>query len=338
MISQLTRKELYEHVWKTPLTKISREFQVSYHMLRNTCKEREIPLPQSGHWTRIQLGKSIIMPPLPEFQGSDVIDLVRLRTIKRINIPSAIVAKDLPLLVRSSNPDPLVSEAKKFLSSKESYERDGLLITRRGMLSVKVSSNELSRAMIILDAFIKMVKKRRYEVTIRNDESYVVILGKEIRFSLREKTNRVPNQNSRYSFDQTIMKPIAILVFKMWSYHEKEWQDGAVKLDHQLESIILKFEDEARFLKDLHQQAEKRHDEYKELERQKQAVADRKKKELEDFKLLTAKSQRWHQAVILRNYIEEFRKRVSQDGTLTEEQLEWISWAKAKRDCFDPFC
>jgi len=288
MKTETTRQELYELAWKTPLTKISDELEVSYHVLRNTCQEKNIPLPVSGHWTKVHLGREVIIPPLPDFDGETKINLVRLRTVKRVKIPSAKETESLPPLTQLTNPDPFVVESKNFLNSKECYERDGFMITRTGMLQVKVSKSQVSRAMIILDAFIKLIKKRGHQIKLRSDKSYVVIAGEEIAFSLREKTKREQDPKSSYSY--TIAKPLGILVFKMWSYHDKEWQDGTVKLDHQLESIMLRMEEEARYLAVLHEQARKHHEECREKERQKQAIAERKKKELSDFKAMIEKS------------------------------------------------
>jgi hypothetical protein len=186
MKTEITRQELYELAWKTPLTKISEELQVSYHMLRNTCKEKDIPLPSSGYWTLVHLGRKVTSPVLPQFDGSEEIDLVRLKTIKKVRIPTAESTRELAPLIRSNNPDPLVAEAKKYLNSRDRFEIDGLVMTSRGMLQVKVSKEQISRAMIILDAFIKMVKRRGYTVVVRNDKSYVQIGREEIQFSLRE--------------------------------------------------------------------------------------------------------------------------------------------------------
>jgi hypothetical protein len=203
------------------------------------------------------------------------------------------------------------------------------------MLQVKVSKSQVSRGMIILDAFIKLIKKRGHKITLRSDKSYVVIAGEEIGFSLREKTKREQDPKSTYSY--TIAKPLGILILKMWSYHDKEWQDGTVKLDHQLESIMLRMEEEARYLAAFHEQARKHHEEFIEKERQKQAIAEREKKELEDFKAMLAKSKRWGEAVILRNYIQEVERQNVGTNRMDQEKLEWIKWAKAKADWYDPF-
>jgi hypothetical protein len=134
-----------------------------------------------------------------------------------------------------------------------------------------------------------------------------------------------------------MMKTTGILVFKMWSFHDKEWMDGAVKLDHQLESIMLKFEDEARFLVDLHQQAQKRNEDYKLEQQRQQELIDRKMKNIENFKMMLEKSKRWNDAVVLRNYIQEVEKQAIETNALTAEKQEWLAWARSKADWYDPF-
>ena len=56
-IINLTRAELYERVWSTPMQKLAKEFGLSDVGLAKLCRRDEIPLPGRGYWARIQFGQ-----------------------------------------------------------------------------------------------------------------------------------------------------------------------------------------------------------------------------------------------------------------------------------------
>jgi len=49
----LTRKQLYEKVWTTPMTRLAKEFGISDVALAKTCKKYDIPRPLRGYRARI---------------------------------------------------------------------------------------------------------------------------------------------------------------------------------------------------------------------------------------------------------------------------------------------
>jgi hypothetical protein len=49
-----TRKQLYELVWSKPMTQLAKEFGLSDNGLRKICKKYDIPLPNMGHWQKLE--------------------------------------------------------------------------------------------------------------------------------------------------------------------------------------------------------------------------------------------------------------------------------------------
>jgi hypothetical protein len=47
-----TRQELFELVWSMPMTKLSKQFELSDVGLRKICIKNQIPLPPQGHLNR----------------------------------------------------------------------------------------------------------------------------------------------------------------------------------------------------------------------------------------------------------------------------------------------
>lgn len=62
------RKTLYKEIWKEPMIRVSLRYGVSNSYLGRVCKQLNIPVPPSGHWTKVKAGQKIQPPPLPNYQ------------------------------------------------------------------------------------------------------------------------------------------------------------------------------------------------------------------------------------------------------------------------------
>ena len=61
----LTRRELYDLVWSTPMTAIAKKYLISDVGLRKICISMNIPLPRAEHWEKIKAGKPVHDPGNP---------------------------------------------------------------------------------------------------------------------------------------------------------------------------------------------------------------------------------------------------------------------------------
>ena len=55
MTIELTREELYERVWTTPMRKLAVEFGLSDVGLAKVCRRHKIPWPARGYWANTLL-------------------------------------------------------------------------------------------------------------------------------------------------------------------------------------------------------------------------------------------------------------------------------------------
>lgn len=65
----ITREELYEEVWRTPMSKLSEAWGVSISRITNACIEMNVPRPDSNHWQLVPRGwklKREVLPPSRE--------------------------------------------------------------------------------------------------------------------------------------------------------------------------------------------------------------------------------------------------------------------------------
>ena len=76
MKETITRKQLYDLVWSTPMTKLAKKYLISDSGLRKICERMNIPMPKSGHWEKIRVGKQVeIIELSDEYSGASEIIL-----------------------------------------------------------------------------------------------------------------------------------------------------------------------------------------------------------------------------------------------------------------------
>ena len=61
----MTREELYELVWSTPVSKLAVQFNLSDRGLTKKCQRHNIPCPPLGYWAKLQNGHKVARTPLP---------------------------------------------------------------------------------------------------------------------------------------------------------------------------------------------------------------------------------------------------------------------------------
>ena len=55
----LTRQELYELVWSTPMTKLAESFGISDVGLAKICDRHRVPTPPRGYWAKKEAGRKV---------------------------------------------------------------------------------------------------------------------------------------------------------------------------------------------------------------------------------------------------------------------------------------
>lgn len=66
MANNFTREELYELVWSEPMTVLKNRFAVSDVAVAKMCRRNGIPIPNRGYWAKLQAGKPVFKPKLPQ--------------------------------------------------------------------------------------------------------------------------------------------------------------------------------------------------------------------------------------------------------------------------------
>jgi len=345
----LTRKELYDLVWSIPFTTLAKNYLISDNGLRKICIKMDIPLPKSGHWGKIQFNKPVEITKLSsDYSGEQNITIAIRQegdASKGLPSPELILEKEIitkhaeEVVVpdRLTNPDKLVIQARDLLTEKRGYSSsDGIVNTYGQALSIKVTKDNVNRALRFMDAFVKIIKKRGHSFLFENRTSYLIIQDEKIEFYLREKLKRV-SKISNSSWQQYDYLPTGKLAFNVkirWQI--SEWKDGKLSIEEQFAKIIAILEIRGEELKQERIEREKRQVEQREKERVEKEKQKRKELEIESFKKLLKKSKQWQEAQILKHYLDDKEAKAKNSNNYTDEFKNWLLWAKKKADWYDP--
>lgn len=349
----MTRRQLYDMVWKEPLSQLSKKYKISDNGLRKVCRSMKVPFPRYGYWQMVKYGKKPVKTKFIEKFDGKLEHTFHLRDkdgkyVEVAESPFKLLLAEienddsLPLKVpdRLSSPDKLIIQARSiFEDEKKSYRyREGKIISSRNTgIDIRVAPKNIGRALHFMDTLIKLFRKRGHEVKVANNKSYIVLFGEEIEISILEKSRRITIQSS-YSWTNTELQPTGILSFRLKRiYSLGEWSDGRELIEDKLASILAKTE---LLGKKLHEEMlvnREWHRQYQEGLRIKKEVKERVEKEIKNFKDLLEQSVRWRKTKDLREYIQAFVQDAENRGLKNDELSQWIIWANKKADWYDPF-
>ncbi|GAA4334814.1 hypothetical protein GCM10023184_29170 [Flaviaesturariibacter amylovorans] len=315
------------------------------------CRRLEVPVPPAGHWAKVQHGRKVKPPPLQgHYAGTERVKLqLRSETEAAPNRrePSSRKAKfrqleidnSLPLRVpeKLTKPDPLIIAAKAMLATAkpDSYTFIGMISSGKETLDIRVTKGNIGRSLLFMDTLIKALRARGHQVAVKDGNTCAIVAGHEFDLALREKMRRELVDNGHWKKQE--FRPSGLLALQVSGRYGREYKDGSLRLEEQIAKVIIDLEQSAVERAIRKAAEEKAEVERKERQRLQHELEQRRKVDLANFKRLLHRSERWNKAVTLRNYIQEFENRAANGLPLSDEQQEWIAWAKKKADWYDPF-
>lgn len=341
---ELSRKQLYDLVWSTPLSKLTLQYALSTNGIRKICKEFDIPMPDGGYWSKLKFNKKVKIEKLnPIFGGIGKIILTIREEGNPIEVdqtPLAIRTKEIENDVKAhlvvpdkiTNPDILTIQTQEYWKeSKGNVFYDNY---KKLYYPIRVSDNQKQRALRFMDSLTKLLRYRGHTISKEYHETSVNIDGIKIEIDLREASKRVSIPTSYRSSE---LVPIGELIFKIGRYsRQKEWRDGKTKIEELLARIVAKLEIYAELEKTQKEETRIMQLKYKEELKQKEDIRKRRNDEVEKFNKLVALSEQYSKTILIRQYIEAEKQNALSKNILTPEKQEWINWATAKADWLDP--
>lgn len=341
-------------MWSKPLVQIADEFKVGSHVLKRLCKSHNIPLPKLGHWQRVKHGKTVVKLDLPKMEDETVIEFY----IPGIQGRQAIVFKDdfqkrvyelkmdktldFHILSKLLSPHPLIVKTKIELEKwegKKKFSRYSAYDREQDILPIHTDSKLRPRALRFMNTLVLIVEKLGYCISFEYGRCHVEMFGQKTEIHLRQKFNRVREDNGRgYSMESWVKTDK--LEFQAGPSHDlKNWIDKKTKvLEEYLPEVVAWIEKDCEYWHDLRaQQAEERKKrEQEQLEKQKaeRALADKQAK----FNQLIVDTENWVKANQIREYIKELELKCEANQKYSESVKAYIGWANKKVDGLDPLC
>lgn len=193
--------------------------------------------------------------------------------------------------------DPLIAEAKKGLSKPDGrsswlLENEGV-VSNTGSLQIRVAPNNVDRALRLFDTIVKVLRARGHRV----EESTVHLGEQSVEISIRKKLKKL---------DEYKKEPTNILCLKVYTgYPRFEIYDSkSVLIEDRISRAVAKIELEVEYYLRVWAENHRREEAQRQREKVKAEILARKKKELDDFKLLLNAAQRHNDVKLMREYIQ----------------------------------
>jgi hypothetical protein len=374
-VKKMSREDLYSLVWAKPTREVAKEFGISDVGLGKICNRINVPKPPPGYWARIAAGYKVKTPRLPPIKKGQRNEVEIWPTVKKANAETRnpivvdllerekltdnriVVAEDL------HGAHNLVSCANKILSQGKPDSYGRLMIPWKlkvdhPLLDLRVSKQALHRTLRIMDALIKAMLARGYEIEddpIRNVPSgaqQIVIPRFQVNdvklaFFVREKVDRSEREPTQvdkarpWSFERWEFIPTGELSFTIDEYRvdRKNWRDRKNKpLENQLNDIVagLISGAESIRIRNLEREAEKQRRLEAELRRQElERIA---KIERERITELEAHFNFWLRSGRLKEFLRECESYLTKANSpvVAGEFEMWLKWAHGHADSLDP--
>ena len=352
---RLTRAELYEKVWATPMRTLGQEFGMSDVGLAKVCRKHNIPVPPVGYWRRKETGYIVTQPLLPAAEdGREHLDIYireRLRPefeeLARHVPPKIGIAPDIS--------HPLVLRSEKLLDRGKLNLR-GLVISKNSALAhILVSREQLPRALKVLNALLLALEERNQPASWPKQENSLLAVsidGEAVRFSLSELTDSAPHvltpsevkhpwsaPKHDYKLTGRLQLQIANLRPFMGPIR-RTWADGKQqRIEDCIGDFMVGLTVAAAAIKKHRQETEERHrrrEEERKREEEERRIAEEQKRKAE---LVAELIGNWEEAVRLRKFMKAIEEKTVHSGFSEEEKndiQQVVEWVRQYADTLDP--
>lgn len=166
----ITREELYELVWSTPMIKVAEKFEVSGSYLARVCTELRVPRPERGYWAKLAVGNAPQRPALPEPLPGDPVVWSRTDELPAPAVPKPRPSPSprVPRLARPvTGTHGLIRGAKEhFLASRKVDDAEHLKPYKKLLVDITVSRSGLDKALGFANDLFNALESAGHRVVI----------------------------------------------------------------------------------------------------------------------------------------------------------------------------
>ncbi|EAQ80609.1 hypothetical protein [Blastopirellula marina] len=367
----LSREELYELVWATPMRRLVAEFAISDVGLAKICKRHKIPRPTRGYWAKLQYGKSVHKHPLSSISDKS---LQEIRLQKYVGTPTSLDAdapvaadtkivalinaesdpsKKIPIATSLQAADPYIMATNVALLQGRADEFGRVYPSNKidqPIFGVRVSSQSLRRALLLLHSIVRALHKRGYSFGPGEDrkEPEVDILGIRFQFGLWEPVNQKKADKyyvagvtyNRFGYEYSPSGRLELSIRAREANFYMRLRDTKInRLEDRLNYMLV------QILKgvDQHFVATEIAKQKAEIQADRKTTAidaevERRKDGVRETNLLRT-ARKWRHAVRAREFVEAVRSEaIHRNGAINEESEIglWLGWADDYLEKIDP--
>jgi hypothetical protein len=161
---KITRQELYEALWLTPMNKLAMEWGEQVAWLVKACEEMKVPRPGPGHWQLVARGWAMDWEPLPAATAESKVEIVLGSEAEKPKEgrqkTSAAPKPVVELITEVGEMHELVRGLYARMADAPTIEHGPVKVEEAVNFRVWVSKAQVKRAMAILNALVVEVEKR----------------------------------------------------------------------------------------------------------------------------------------------------------------------------------
>jgi hypothetical protein len=345
---EISRADLYERVWTTPLRKLATEFGISGVGLAKACRRHVIPTPPMGHWTRIEHGKASDPPPLPPAPHGDTVSL-SLEQSRAQRLPAGAPSLKAVKVQVAPDTGTLAPFAKaSFVALSKAKPSTAGLVFCGGAAHFQctVSPALVERACRILDAIERKLPELGGQVARGADKKplYLDFSGQPVVFTLAERYTRTefipeserksPYPRMEYAYHLT-----GELKFAIEGYFEgrKSWADGSrAKLEDKLPEVLAGLAAAAAAMKQLAEERAEQSRRWEEQARIRQELEEKARRRAAFREAFATEAAGWQRHQAAAEYLAHPRESLRADPQLPELSAEWLAHAEQAVADLDP--
>lgn len=369
------RDTLYQEVWAEPVTSIAKKYGVSDVAIHKVCKSMNIPVPPRGYWAKIKAGKTVERTPLPPTDGDtqksglktyedtpavavsqEILTFLSDEDRRRVLVASGqiCVADD-----RQKLHPKLIAHKAKLKAWGANHPIDPLASRKRDtyrrapegepFLWGELADDTFPRLYQMLDALFQYIEALGGSV---NDDLSLQIRGERVTYYVTEAEDKVPHaltkaeqkQWDNYEKEKARRSWAYEPKFRKWDYPfngklrfevkgSQFFRDSnTVGLESRLSEILIALYERSETVRIERKAREEAKRKAEEEARQKELRRERYNTEVALTLALENEAADYALACRIRSYVTA----VESKADLDDQALQWIKWAKAKADWYDP--
>ena len=351
------REVLYKEIWQYPVTEVAKKYAVSDSTIHKICKSLDIPTPPVGYWAKIRAGQEVTIPPLPKSDKGDIKTGLRTGNVYSQTTPDQLgfmseedqtiilaVASQIVLADKDKKQHPKVSAYQKQLRSQLKTKPKELPYP-----ADSVAEETLPRIFQIIDTLAKAA------------EPLGIVIDDQLHFSIGEDSIllRFSEATTEVRHELTREEKMAQLQYeddmkrRGWGSkpHIRKYDyiyNGRISvgirdkrrirdsksglLEDRLGEILIAIFTGINDVKIAREEREAAERKREEERRRKEEFAKRYNEEV--VKTLALQNQADDYAIACK--IRALIAAIEAKGSDNETTKEWLAWATAKADWFDP--